>query len=310
MNGFFIVLKQVAVMMAYLLVGLGIVKSGKAKTEHAKSVSTLLIYVCGPCMVINSFLGMESSVNNALSILTFFVTTLIVQLLFIGLIYIFVKNKLSHSEYRIMTIGAVLGNVGFFGLPIVTSLFPESPVCAGYSSIYVMSMNIIVFTVGVYMITGERKYMSFKSIICNPTTVAIAISLPLYIFKISLPVTLADGVALMGKMSTPICMIVLGMRLASVSAKALLTRPFAYFSASLKLIAFPIFAYLCVAFIPWFDDVFKICILVLSAAPTGAIVLSLSEIHEQQQELSANVVLLSTILSLVTVPLVLLAVSL
>lgn len=308
MEAFFIVFKNVVVMMVYLLVGLAIIKSGKAKTEHAKSISTLLIYVCGPCMVINSFLGMSFSKENNIAVAEFFLTSLIVQVLFFILIYLLVRRKLQDAKYRILSIGAVLGNVGFLGLPLVKALFPTEPVVAAYSSIYVMSMNIIVFTIGVFMITGERKYMSIKSILLNPTTIAIAISMPFYIWSIKLPEVATDGIALMGKMTTPICMIVLGMRLAAVKINDLLTRPFAYIALALKLIVFPLFAYACVVFMPWFDDIFKVSILVLSATPTAAIVLSLSEIHEQQQELSANVVLLSTIFSLITIPLVLLVV--
>lgn len=295
-------------MMVYLLAGLFIVKSGKAKTEHAKSISTLLIYVCGPCMVINAFLAMDCTTDNNISIIKFFLASFIVQILFFAVIYVVVKGKLNDSKYRILSIGSVLGNVGFLGLPLVYALFPGEPIVGAYSSVYVMSMNIIVFSVGVFMITGERKYMSIKAMICNPTTIAILIAMPLYILKVNLPTVAADGLALWAKMTTPICMVVLGMRLAAVKPSVLLSRPFAYITSVLKLFVFPIFAYLCVKFIPWFDDTFKVCMLVLSGAPTAAIVLSLSEIHEQQQELSANVVLLSTIFSVISLPLLLLLV--
>lgn len=302
--GFFIVLKIVLTMMAYLLCGYAIVKSGRADTSHAKSMSTLLIYICGPCMVINAFLNMQCTRANNISILSFFLVTMALQAAFFGIVYFFIRKKISDPKYRILSIGGVLGNVGFFGLPLVTGLFPSEPVVGGYSSIYVMSMNIIVFSIGVFMITGDRKYMSLRAIICNPTTIAIFIAMPLYILGVQLPTAAADGVSLMGKMTTPLCMIVLGMRLASSDLKAVFTRPFAYVASALKLLAYPLFAYLAVLFMPWFDNTFKICILVLSAAPTGAIVLSLSEIHECEQELSANVVLLTTLLSVITAPLI------
>lgn len=303
---FFIVLKNVAVMMVYLVMGLLMVKSGKAKTEHAKSISTLLIYICGPCMVINAFLKMTCTRENNISIFSFFVISLLIQALFFLFIYIFLRRKLDDPKYRILSIGAVMGNVGFLGLPLVTALFPAESVVGGYSSIYTMSMNFIVFTIGTFMITGESKYMSIKQIFLNPTSLAIFAALPLYIAGVQLPETIGDGIALFGKMTTPLCMIVLGMRLASVSFKDLVTRPFAYLSCALKLVVYPIFAYTLVRFLPFLDDTFKVCILVLSAVPTAAVVLSLAEIHEQQQELAANVVLLATIMSVITIPLIML----
>ena len=51
---------------------------------------------------------------------------------------------------------------------------------------------------------------------------------------------------------------------------------------------------------------FKVSVFVLSAAPTGAIIVSLAEMYGLEQELSANVVLLTTILSIITLPLLLL----
>ena len=305
---FFIVLKTVAVMMAYLFVGFGAVKAKVAETGHARSISGILIYVCGPCMVINSFLNMTCTKANNISLLQFFFVTLLLQFIFLCIVWLIVKKKMENAQYRILTIGAVLGNVGFFGIPICNALFPTEPIAATYCSVYVMSMNIIVFTVGVFMLTKNSKYMSIKSALVNPTTFGILIALPLYIFSINLPEELTGGIALMGKMTTPMCMFVLGMRLASVDIKALFMRPFAYITSALKLLVFPVFAYTAVRFLPCFDNTFKVCILVLSAAPTAAIVLSMAELHKCQQELSANVVLLSTLLSIITMPLVLLLV--
>lgn len=82
--------------------------------------------------------------------------------------------------------------------------------------------------------------------------------------------------------------------------------PFAYVVCALKLVVFPLAAYLCVVFLPFLSETFKACMLLLSAAPSGAIILSLAELHECEQELAANVVLLTTILSVVTVPLLML----
>lgn len=305
---FLIVLKNVTVMMAYLLIGILMIKSKKALTAHAKSVSTLLIYVCGPCMVMNSFLNMTCTRENNINVLSFFAVSLALQAIFFGLIYIFVRKKLEESKYRILAIGSVMGNVGFLGLPLVTAVFPGEPVVAAFSSVYTMSMNVIVFSIGVYMITGERKYMSVKSMILNPTTLAILAAMPLYLTGTKLPAVVMDSVGLFAKMTTPICMIVLGMRLAAVNFKDLISRPFAYVTCLMKLIVYPLFAYGIVKFLPFFSDTYKISILVLSAVPTAAIVLSLAEIHEKEQELAANVVLLSTLLSVITIPLVMLLV--
>ena len=169
-----------------------------------------------------------------------------------------------------------------------------------------MSMNLLVFTIGVFMITNDKKYISIKSAILNPTTLSILVALPLFIFNIDFPSVIDNTLGLLAKMVTPMCMFILGIRLGVSNIKSLLTRPFVYITCLLKLIVFPLFAYLCVYFIPGLSDMFKVSIFVLSAAPTGAIIVSLAEMYGLEQELSANVVLLTTILSIITLPLLLL----
>ena len=210
----------------------------------------------------------------------------------------------TEAKYRLLTIGATLGNVGFFGLPLVTALFKTQPIVACFSSVFVMSMNLLAFTVGVFMLTGDKKHMSLKSAVINPSVLSLLFALPFFFLKITFPQVILQPLDLLGKMSTPLCMFVLGMRLASANKKNLFTRPTVYLGCLLKLVIFPLFAYALVAFLPFFDATFKACILVLSAAPSGVIILSLAEFHEKEQELSANIILLSTLLSVITLPLI------
>lgn len=293
----------VAIMIVYMMIGFCLCKSGKAVVSHAKSLSAILIYILGPCMIINSFLGLEYSLENIIQIGIYFIVSLLVQVIFFGALYVVFSRKYNDSKYRILTVGAVLGNVGFLGMPVVASVFPGVPIVLVYSSINVMSMNLIVFTIGTFMITNDKKYISVKNAILNPTTIAIIISLPLFIFGIHFPETIESGIGLLGKMVTPICMLILGMRLSEAKLKAIFTRPFVYATCLLKLVVFPIVAFLLVHWIPWINDACKTTVVVLAMTPAGAIIQSLSELYECEQEFAANVVLLTTIISVVTIPL-------
>lgn len=292
----------VAIMLVYMLIGFILCKCGKAVTSHAKSLSAILIYILGPAMIINSFLGLEYSHDNLIKIGIYFIVSLVVQVLFFSIIYIVLHRKYTDSRYRILSIGAVLGNVGFLGMPIIASVFPGEPIAMVYSSINVMSMNLIVFTIGTYMITNDKKYISVKNAILNPTTIAIIISLPIFVWSIKFPGAITDGVALLGKMVTPVCMLILGMRLSEASIRAIFSRPFVYATCLLKLIIFPIFAFLVVKWMPGISDICKVTVVVLAMTPAGAIIQSLSELYECEQEFAANVVLLTTIISVATIP--------
>lgn len=307
-----IVFNNVLTMLIYLLCGFLLVKTKIAMTEHAKSISGILVYVCSPCLIISSFQSMDYSLGDFTSAMTFFAVTLLIQLLFFALLYIILNRKLKNPEtarYRIFVAGSMMGNVGFFGLPLVTSLFPDQPIVAFYSTLYITSMNLLAFTLGVYLITNDKKHISLKEVIVNPSTISTVIAVSLYLLQFRFPPAIGNAVSILGKISTPVCMLILGMRLASMEFKKTFTRPIIYVICAMKLIIFPLFAYGCVYFLPFLDDTFKICVFVLSAAPTAAIVLTLAEIHECERKMCANAVLISTLLSLITIPLMMLIVT-
>lgn len=294
---------NVALAVVFIIPGFIISKMKRAKAEHLSTLSAVLVYVCSPCMIINSFLSIEFSWRQFGMMALFFGVTLVLQAVFMLVLFLILKRKYEDGKYRMLTIASVMGNVGFFGLPIVRALLPENPEVMCYSSIYVISMNLLVFTIGVYCLTRDRKAITIKAALLNPATFGIAVALPLYFFGVNrfLPTAVLNSINIMGSVTTPLCMIILGIRLANVSLKNLFTRPIVYIICAGKLVIFPLFCYLAVYFLP-LDTAFKASILILSATPCASIIFNLAEMHASQEELSANCVLLSTILCCVTIP--------
>lgn len=301
--GFEIALSNVILTLLYILPGFLLCKLRKATTEHLSSMSAILVYVCAPCLIVNSFLQLDFTPIGFGYMALFFAVTFVLQALFMLATFLIFRKRYDNSKYRILTVGAVLGNVGFFGLPVVKALLPDNPEVMCYSAVYVVSMNILVFTVGVFCLTKEKKFISLKSAILNPSTISLLIALPLYFFgaRKALPEILLSGVSLLSTITTPLCMIILGIRLAAVPFKSLFTRPIIYITCACKLILFPLFCYFAVYFIP-LEYSFKASILVLSAVPCAAVILSMAEIHQSETELAANCVLLSTLLCFITIP--------
>ena len=203
-----------------------------------------------------------------------------------------------------LSIASVMGNVGFFGMPVVRALFPAAPEAAVYSCVFNTSLNILAWTVGVYTLTGEKRYISLKAAFINPSVLAVITGLILYLLKAKnwLPGLLQDGFRTVGAMSTPLCMVILGIRLATMDLKKLFTTPLVWLISAGKLLVFPLFCWALVLPFP-LDPVFKGSILILAATPCASILLGLAEIHDRGQDLAANCALLSTLLSILTIPL-------
>lgn len=295
---------NVLLSLMYMLSGYILCKTKKANASHLSTMSTILIYVLSPCMIISSFLSFDYSLGNLINMGLFFVASLTMQLIFIGILVLILHKKFQISKYRMLAVGSVLGNCGFFGLPLIKALLPNNPEVACYSSIYVITMNVLVFTAGVFCITNETKYISMKSALINPAFFSLLVALPLYIFKGNawMPQLAQDGISLLGKMTTPVCMLILGIRLGTMDFKKLFLNPFIYLICAGKLIIFPLFAYALFAFIP-LPASFKASLFILAATPCASVILNLAEIHGKEAELSANCILLSTLLCIFTIPL-------
>jgi predicted permease len=106
-------------------------------------------------------------------------------------------------------------------------------------------------------------------------------------------------------MATPVCMIILGMRLALVPIKPMFTSKVQYLAIALKLLVFPLLTLALVGILPVERNYVR-GVYILACAPVGNLVLSFSELLGEGQDVAANVVLLSTLLSLMTIPVMML----
>lgn len=300
-------ISNVLITLCYIVPGFALCKMKKVRGEHLSTVSSFLVYACSPCMIISSMIKIEFDGEQLLNMLWFFLATLALQVSFMAILYLLFRKKYDDSKYRIFTIASVMGNTGFFGLPIVKALLPGSPEVMCYSCVASAALNMLTFTMGVFCLTGDKKHMKLTRVLFNVNVVSFVIGLTLSLCGVQkiLPSVALDALNLMGNMTTPLCMFILGARLACVSFKKLFLRPFVYLTCLAKLIVFPLFCYLAVYFLP-VPFSFKASMLILTATPCASMILNLAEIHNSETELSANSVLLSTLICAVTIPLLVL----
>lgn len=303
--GFGIAFGNVLLTLLYILPGFASCKAKIAKAEHLSTLSAILMYVCSPCMIVSSFMETERTWANTKQVLLFFVASLVIQVLITLILYAIFNKKYSDVKYRMLTVSFGLGNAGFFGIPIIKALLPNHPEVACFACVYIVGMNMITFTVGAYCLTGDRKRMAFKRAFLNPSFMAFLVALVLFAVDFGgfAPEKLLDAISLLGKMTTPLCMIILGIRLASVSFKKLFTRLYVYVICVCKLLAFPFFSLLMVYFLP-VSDIFKAAMFILGGTPCASVMLNIAEMYDGETELAANCVLLSTLLCVFTIPIV------
>lgn len=305
---FSITIAAVAMMLLYAVPGYGLVKCGKIKEEHIPNFAVLLLYVCSPCLSINSFSRVAFTPELGKQLILFFLLSMAIQLGVLLLAYGILRKKGEQDvRYRIYSIAVTLANCAFMGVPLMEALLPEYPAAVACSAVYSFGMNILAWTVASYIISGDKQYIRPKKILINPCTVVLPLSLFLFISDYQLPAFLNDAIYTMGRVSTPLCMLIMGMRLATSDLKKVFTSADTYVITLLKQMLIPGVMLLMMALLPLPREM-QISMYILLCCPVASMVLSFAEMIGKGQRTAADLMLGSTILSIITIPLMMLLV--
>ncbi|MBR1558875.1 MAG: AEC family transporter [Clostridia bacterium] len=302
---FSITLSTVLVMLIYAVPGYLLVKFRKVPPSAIASFATFLVYVCSPFQIVYAMQQIEYSPYMVKYLGIALGLSVVLMGGVMAVMYLILRKKLDRMDYRVCVCSVSLGNVGFMGLPLLQALMPEYPQIQAFASMFFLSMSILMWSMGSWIMTGDGRYMSLKKALVNPAGIAVAIGLVLFFGRVRLTGQWGGMLELMGKMATPVCMVILGMRLALVPIKPMFTDPVQYLAIALKLIAFPLITLAVLSPLPLERD-FVRGVYVMGCVPVGNLVLSFAEMLGEGQDVAANVVLLSTVLSMVTIPLMLL----
>lgn len=298
---FRITFTTVAIMLLYALPGFLMVRTKLIKQESISAFASMLMYVCTPALTFYSLNKIEYSAEIMGKLGLFFVIAFFIMLVFATLAFLVFRKKYEERQYRIYTIASFLGNCTFMGVPLLEALFPEAPIAVAYSIAFFLAMNIICWTFGSYVITQDRKYISLKKVFINPAVLSVIVAVPLWMLGFPLPGMLMDSISLLGRMTTPLCMMVLGMRLATLTFKTVFGNPMQYVVVAIKQLALPLVAYLVLLLIPA-DPILESTLFIIFCTPIASVVLNFAEMLHEGQETAAGCVLLGSMLSIVTIP--------
>ncbi len=304
MQVFSVSLIAVAVLILAAIPGYLLVKKKVLGEECIPGFSKILVYICQPCLAVYTFKSAEYSADKLIDIGIFAILAALIPSAVMALVFLAVnKRSKTNVIYRIITVASSFGNCAFFGIPIIEALFAAEVAkeVILYTTVYSMMMNITGWTVGSAIISRNTKYISIKKIIINPATLGTALALILFVLEIPVQSDLLSMITAAAKMATPLSMIVMGMRLATMKLGALFTDYRLYITVALKQLAMPLLAFLVLLLLP-IDGTLKSVFFIISACPVAAVVLSYSEMVGEGQKSAANVLLLGTLLSIITLP--------
>ncbi len=311
---FLATLIAVAILLLVAMPGYIFIRKRILSVDCIPGFSKLLLFVCQPALVIYTFADAEFSVEMLKNLGLFMLGTVIIHALMLSLACLVLHKRFGEVFPRIATIATTFANSAFFGIPIIEAVMgkAEASGLIIYTTVYAMVMNLLGWTAGSAIISKSKKYISAKKLFVNPYMIGVIIGLPFFIFSFNLPSeldSLMTMITILGKMTSPLSMLIIGMRLATAEIREVFCKFRIYVTALVKLVAMPLLSFLIIYLFPLPTET-KQTFYIICACPTASIVLNFSEIIGQGQKEAAATVLLSTILSIISLPFMMLMLNL
>ncbi len=310
----FLVAEQMLILFALMATGYLLRRIRWIDEVGASRLSFLVVNVFNPFLVISSVFGKTLSSTGTLFwenlvLVAFFYTILLLA----GLLFVvLVRADTSESAvYRMLTL---LPNCGFMGIPVVASLLGTQYII--YVAVYMLAYNVILYTYGIQLVRKSRETSpqddtrskasfskTIRGIFLNFGVASSLVALSLFFLGVPVPGGIQTFCNYMGSPCIPLSMMLIGCSVAGTSLPALLKNWRVYAFMVVKLLAIPIACAFLIRFLPFDATILKLFIIML-AMPAGSMVVLVTQEYEGNVECATGGVILSTLASIVTIPIV------
>ena len=297
----YIVFRQTVVMFLYMFAGYVLFKTEKMTIKGSKDIATLLVWLVIPAVLVDSFC-VERSMTRIVELLQSAFVTALTLALSMAIAKLIFKNK------PVDNFGAAFSNAGFIGIPLVQAAMGDDGVFWIVSM--VAMLNMLQWSYGVGLLTGEKSAVGIKHLVFNPILVAIMIGLTLFLTNLGtkLPEGVSVAVAGVSSLNAPLAMIVLGSYLAQSDMKKMFTSGTLYLLSAVRLLLIPAVTLLVLHFIPMLVPIrneILLTVFIGASTPIGANVAVYAQLYDRDYPYACQTVAITTLLSIVTLPVML-----
>jgi len=300
---FEIVMNQVLVLFLILMIGYVAARAGILDGPAIRVLSSVLLYVASPMLVFKSFIFQFSAERLAnagwvvIAALLFF----LVSILLSKLIY----SPFSDKVNPVMRFTAIFSNCGYMGLPMLKALYGDDGVF--YGSFYIVVFHFILWTFGIRIFSGNGG--GWKKILLNPAVIAVYLGMAVFVFQLPVPEVIVGSVKAVGDMTMPLAMLIIGAVLSTAKLNEVFTDPKVYLTSFVRLVAMPLLALLLTR-ITGLPALPSAVIVTAVAMPAAANITIFAEMFEKDSIFASKCVSVSTLLSILTAPLIISLISL
>ncbi len=291
---------KLAVIFALVGVGFFARKRNIMDAGIQSGLSKLVLYIAMPALILSnadveySAEHMRNIVFIVLFAVAYYVVAIVLCNLFARMI------KLKDDRRRAMITMMVFANVGFLGYPIISIFLPENGVF--YAVFFNIIFQLFLFTYG-NSLMSRKPIANPLGLIKDPNIFSAILMLALFLLQIKLPAPVMETLDILGGLCTPLSMLVIGSTLAPLKIRELFTERDLYIASFVRLLLIP-FLGIGALLLAGAGGQNATVIAVLLAMPSASTVAILGERYACEPELCSKGIVLQTLLSFLTIPLV------
>ena len=295
---FITVFTQVSVLMLMIAVGFIAAKAGIMTEAGAACCTDIALIIATPCVIIKSLMRrFDAAVMK--SLLLAVALTLLVQVLMITLGTLLLRSK-DLKRQRTLRFGSIFANCGFMSLPLQEVMLGADGTL--YGSAYVIMFNLVVWSYGVYLISGDKRYIQPKKLFLNPGIAGLLIGLIIFVFSVPVPQVLSSTVNYLAAIYTPLPMLIIGYHLSKTNVLKAFKDIKCIAAVVLRLLVYPLVS-LGILYLLGVRGTLLVSVIISLSAPVAAVTTMFSsKFGGGDTSLSVDMVSLSTVASIITMP--------
>lgn len=296
-----VVLNQVLAIFLLTAFGFALKKINLLSDGFTRSSSDLIIYVTLPAMIISS-MDREFSREVARTSLQIFLMGAIMYACSTLLAFLLAHLRRFEEHQRgVYMYMIIFGNVGYLGYPIMNAIYGDVGIF--YSAVFNIWFNVLTWTLGVSILARGR--LNVRSMFINPGLLSTLFGLFIFLTPLRLPGLIKSVLDSVGSMTTPLAMFLVGAFLAEAKLKDLVAQIDLYLASILKLIATPALVFLLIKNFH-LPEIVKALPVLMAGMPSAVNAAVFARMFDRDYRLAAQGVVLTTALSMISLPVLIL----
>jgi len=295
---------QVLIVFILMMLGFLSFKLKITSKEAAAYFSSFGMKVTLPCLILSSFLRPFTSELLGQAGVALGVAFIVYSFAFlVAWVYPYIL-RMKGPERGVHRYAVIVPNSGFMGFPVVEAVLGSFYLF--HVAIFNVPLGLLGFSIGLWLIAkegGKAPAISWK-LFFNPPVVATFAGFALFLFSIQLPGPLEQSIRMVGGVTTPLFMVIIGISIAQADIKRLLGRWRVYVTTVMRLVIVPVLTGLLCYVLGIRGNLLMLLVL-LTAMPVASTTSVIATMYDVAVDEASSVVVFSTILSAVTIPITL-----